>query len=262
MRERGWNLTWRVVRRRLNEEADRAATEGVQWAAARRATGMQRRPRGWTGTDACTFLLQVGPTVLAQPAISLPALQAVRLAAAAESGRAMAALEAPIQRVAMLLQEAGAQLDEEATDDSVAYDRLACWFGTSDKAKNAAIAEAETNSEGLRSEVGTRSGRGGELQTQIEPTMTDLPVKKEALASGLAIREKAITTLKNAISVLCMHNAGLLPVGAAVQESVGSALRWAALGHGEMLELDVEGAGQRDCRPAAAGPRLRPRCCS
>ena len=29
----GWVLRWRAVRRRLNEEADRAATEAVKWAA-------------------------------------------------------------------------------------------------------------------------------------------------------------------------------------------------------------------------------------
>ena len=37
--ERGWTLTWRAVRRRLNKEADRAATEGVLWAAALQAEG-------------------------------------------------------------------------------------------------------------------------------------------------------------------------------------------------------------------------------
>ena len=29
---RGWNIQWRAVRRRLNQEADRLATAGVQWA--------------------------------------------------------------------------------------------------------------------------------------------------------------------------------------------------------------------------------------
>ena len=37
--ERGWTLAWRAVRRRLNEEADLAATEGVLWAAALQAEG-------------------------------------------------------------------------------------------------------------------------------------------------------------------------------------------------------------------------------
>ena len=30
---RGWSLTWRAVRRRLNEAADELATRGVFWAA-------------------------------------------------------------------------------------------------------------------------------------------------------------------------------------------------------------------------------------
>ena len=40
LHERTWNLSWLAARRRLNEEADRAATEGVQWAANMRDQGL------------------------------------------------------------------------------------------------------------------------------------------------------------------------------------------------------------------------------
>ena len=40
LHEHGWDLSWVAVRRRLNTEADRAATEGLLWAAERLAEGL------------------------------------------------------------------------------------------------------------------------------------------------------------------------------------------------------------------------------
>merc|ERR1719343_1575710 len=52
---------------------------------------------------------------------------------------------------------------------------------------------------------------------------------------------ESITILKNAILVLSRHQAGLLQMTPAVQESIGAALRWVALKHKEQLELGIEG---------------------
>ena len=47
--EKGWQLMWRAVRRRLNHAADEAATEAVAWAHRLRAQGdlMPRRHIEW-----------------------------------------------------------------------------------------------------------------------------------------------------------------------------------------------------------------------
>ena len=37
----GWHLSWQAVRRRLNQEADALATNGVQWAASLREQGQR-----------------------------------------------------------------------------------------------------------------------------------------------------------------------------------------------------------------------------
>merc|ERR1740129_1259432 len=84
--------------------------------------------------------------------------------------------------------------------------------------------------------------------------MKELAEKKAALEEATSIREKeysaftareqemvqAVTMLKNAILVLGRHNAGLLQMTPGVQESLGAALRWAALKHEEMIEMVSE----------------------
>mmetsp|Transcript_59641 Transcript_59641/g.130955 ORF Transcript_59641/g.130955 Transcript_59641/m.130955 type:complete len:773 (-) Transcript_59641:17-2335(-) len=166
------------------------------------------------------------------------------------------AKDTPVQRVIKLLQEMKGQLEKEVTADAGAYDKMVCWCETNDKAKSKAITEADARITELLSEVEARSGRDGELATKIEHLKAEIVAQKEALAGATALREKelaefnseendmtqAVTMLKNAILVLSRHNAGLLQLTPALESSVGSALRWAALKHEEMLELGAEGS--------------------
>jgi len=82
----------------------------------------------------------------------------------------------------------------------------------------------------------------------------ELAEKKKSLSTATSLREKehgefnaeekekiqAVTMLKNAITILGKHNAGLIQMTPAVQESMNSALRWVALKHEELLEMNVE----------------------
>merc|ERR1719446_1079066 len=97
----------------------------------------------------------------------------------------------------------------------------------------------------LEAEIQSRAARDGQLSVKIEAMKKELAEKKQALKEATAIREKeaaefnaeekekiqAVTMLKNAITILGKHNAGLLQMTPAVQESMGAALHWVALKH-------------------------------
>jgi len=174
--------------------------------------------------------------------------------------------ETPIQRVVKLLEEMKSQLSSEAKADSETYDKMACWCETSEKEKKKAIEDADTKITELESEVGSGAARDGELATKIEHLKQELAEMKESLAKAMAIREKeaadfrdeeketvqAVAMLKNAVLVLSKHNSGLIQMTPAVTESMGSALRWVALKHEEMLELAsrAPGSALRGDKPA------------
>merc|ERR1719456_391917 len=58
--------------------------------------------------------------------------------------------ETPIQRVVKLLTEMKEQLEKEAEEDQVQYDKNVCWCETNDKEKTKAIADAEAHIEDLK----------------------------------------------------------------------------------------------------------------
>jgi len=162
--------------------------------------------------------------------------------------------ETPIQRVVKLLQEMKSQLDKEVAADAEMYDKMVCWCETNDKAKTKAIADAEASMTDLESDIQARAARSGALSTNIAAKKNELAEKKEALKAATALREKeagefnaeekekiqAVTMLKNAITILGKHNAGLIQMTPAVEESMGSALRWVALKHEELLAINAE----------------------
>jgi hypothetical protein len=167
--------------------------------------------------------------------------------------------ETPIQRVVKLLGEMKAQLDKEVAGDAEAYDKMVCWCETNDKEKTKAIADADTSMSDLQADIESMAARDGQLSTQIAALKEELAEKKAALKKATAIREKeyaefnageretiqAVTMLKNAITILGKHHAGLLQMTPAMQESMGTVLRWVALKHEEMLEMGVEHSALR-----------------
>jgi chromosome segregation ATPase len=170
-----------------------------------------------------------------------------------------AAKESPIQRVVKLLQEMKAQLEKEVSGDAELYDKMVCWCETNDKEKTKAIADADTSLNDLQADIESRAAREGQLGTKIAALKEELAQKKAALKKATEIREKeraefyaeeneavqAVTMLKNAIQILSKHHAGLIQMTPALQESMNSALRWAALKHEEMLEMNIEPSALR-----------------
>lgn len=193
-----------------------------------------------------------------------------------ETGSNVAQKPTPLQRVVTLLQDMKAQLEKEAMKDSEAYDKMVCWCTTNEKEKTTAIADADALDNELVAQVEMLSAGNAALGTNIAKMKEDLAKMKSALATATAIREKelaefnskekemvqAITMLKNAILVLKRHNAGLLQLSPAVQASMGSAMRWIALKHEEMTEMQMEGltmVDKPDARQRAALISLRTR---
>lgn len=180
--------------------------------------------------------------------------------------------EQPINRVITLLQEMKGQLEKEAASDSDTYSKMTCWCENNDKLKTTAIADADQKITELLTTVESSAAKLAELGTKIEHKKVELQEQKDALKQARTIREKdyaafnaeekelieSITILKNAVEVLGRHQAGLLQMTPAIQESVGSALRWVALKHEELTEMDLEGIKRTKIAPsllslAAAG---------
>jgi len=165
----------------------------------------------------------------------------------------------PIHRVLKLLKEMEAQLAKESASDSQAYDTMVCWCETNDKEKTQAIQDGEATTTDLLSQVQAYAARDGEVATKIETLKQDIAERKLALSKATELRERAagefrgeekelvqaVTMLKNAIIVLSRKQAGLLQVGPELQESVGSALRFAAFKHEEMLQMRTANAEQQ-----------------
>lgn len=165
------------------------------------------------------------------------------------------AKDTPLQRVVKLLEEMKAQLEKEAEEDQIQYDKSVCWCETNDKEKTKAIADADAHMTDLTGEIESRAARDAELQVEIEHLKKTIAEETQALADATAIREKeygeftdsekelvqAVTMLKNAILVLSRHHSGLLQLTPAVEQSLGSVLSWAAAKHEEMIASKAAG---------------------
>jgi len=179
--------------------------------------------------------------------------------------------ETPIQRVVKLLSEMKAQLDKEVSNDAEMYDKMVCWCETNDKAKTKAIADADASMGDLEADIQSMAARDGELGVKIEAKKKELASLKDSLKKATALREKeagefnaeeketiqAVTMLKNAVTILGKHNAGLLQMSPAVEESMGSALRWVALKHEELLAMGVERSALRGSSPTTVASLLQ-----
>merc|ERR1719443_1006140 len=156
-----------------------------------------------------------------------------------------------------------AQLDKEVANDAEMYDKMVCWCETNDKEKTKAIADADASMVDLEADIQSMAAKDGELSVKIDALKKELAEKKASLQKATELREKeaaefnaeeketiqAVTMLKNAITILGKHNAGLLQMSPAVQEAMGSTMRWAALKHEEMLAMSFERSSLRGNAP-------------
>merc|ERR1719498_635564 len=146
------------------------------------------------------------------------------------------------------------QLEKEVAGDAELYDKMVCFCETNGKEKTKAIADADASMNDLSTDIQARAARNGELEVKIDAKKAENAENKKSLAEATALREKehaefnaeekekitAVTMLKNAITILGKHNAGLIQMTPAIQESMGAALRWVALKHEEMLAIAAE----------------------
>jgi len=170
----------------------------------------------------------------------------------------------PVSKVVTLLKDMITQLEKEAESDEEVYEAMGCWCETNDKEKTKAIADADASMSDLESDIQAAAARNGELEVKIAAMKKEITEKTESLKTATALREKehgefnaaekesiqAVTMLKNAITILGKHHAGLLQMTPAVQESMGSALRWVALKHEELSEMEVEHNALRGSSPS------------
>eukprot|EP00747_Dinoflagellata_sp_TGD_P031138 gnl/TRDRNA2_/TRDRNA2_135085_c1_seq13.p1 gnl/TRDRNA2_/TRDRNA2_135085_c1~~gnl/TRDRNA2_/TRDRNA2_135085_c1_seq13.p1 ORF type:complete len:761 (-),score=273.78 gnl/TRDRNA2_/TRDRNA2_135085_c1_seq13:201-2483(-) len=161
--------------------------------------------------------------------------------------------DSPVERVIKLLEEMKQTLDSEADKDKEQYDKIKCWCDTNDMEKTKAISDAEEKISQLEADSQRMAARNAQLTVQIEALKTELIKDKGSLKTATELREKenaefmaeekstvqAITNLKNAIRILSKHNAGLIQMTPALQESVSSVLRWVATKHDELKVMDI-----------------------
>jgi len=121
-----------------------------------------------------------------------------------------------IRKVVTLLEDMKAGVEKEGEEDTVAYDKYACWCETNDKEKTAAIANAEKMIDDLTSAIEGFAALSSKLKTEIEKLEEDLAAANSALETAAAERAKekaefeaqeadmkaALSALNEAIQVL------------------------------------------------------------
>jgi chromosome segregation ATPase len=130
----------------------------------------------------------------ARVALLLGASWASGLASAGSTVQAVAAdQQNPIGKVVTLLQEMKAQVEKEAQQDELAYDKYMCWCTTNRKEKTAAIENAEQQIADLTAFLAEAAGTEAALKSEIESLTAGIAEDQEALASATTLRadEKA-----------------------------------------------------------------------
>jgi len=126
----------------------------------------------------------------------------------------------PVSKVITLLNDMVKQLENESKEDADAYDAMMCWCTTNDKAKTAAIAEAEADIASLTAAIEAFTGASSKLNTEIENLEKELAANTDALDKATAVRQKelaefnaeeksslqTISSLKGAVGALAKHH--------------------------------------------------------
>merc|ERR550514_2373190 len=114
------------------------------------------------------------------------------------------------------------ELEKEAEEDEVIYEKLVCWCNTNDKEKTKSIKIAETRIEELTHSIEEGTAASARLNTEIANLDKEVAANKNALDKAAAMRTKdlaefnaeekdllqSISSLKAAITVLSKHHGG------------------------------------------------------
>merc|ERR1719213_1482674 len=126
----------------------------------------------------------------------------------------------PVSKVITLLNDMVKQLEKEAKEDDETYDTMQCWCITNDKAKTAAIADAESSIAELTAAIQSYTALSSKLNTEIGNLEAELAANNDALDKATAVRKKelaefnaeekpslqTIASLKGAIGKLAKHH--------------------------------------------------------
>merc|ERR1719359_1835594 len=114
------------------------------------------------------------------------------------------------------------ELEKEAEEDEVTYDKIVCWCNTNDKEKTKSIKQAEIKISELTTSIEEGTATSARLNTEIANHEKEVAANKNALDQAQAMRTKdlaefteeekdllqSIGALKNAIAVLSKHHGG------------------------------------------------------
>merc|ERR1719478_742681 len=98
--------------------------------------------------------------------------------------------ERPIMRVVGLLQDMKKELEEEAANDQVLYDKLVCWCETNDKEKTKAIADGNTAIDELSAKIEENTALASTREVEIGALKKEVAELTEALAKAEELRTK------------------------------------------------------------------------
>lgn len=108
----------------------------------------------------------------------------------AAQGAVYASEEGPIGKVVRLLSEMKAQVETEAQQDMLAYNKYMCWCTTNRKEKTLAIESAKQQIADHTMFLEEAAGTEAQLKTAIEGLTADIAEDQEALQSATGIREE------------------------------------------------------------------------
>jgi len=98
----------------------------------------------------------------------------------------------PIRKVITLLEEMKVQVEKEAKEDLLAYDKYMCWCATNRKEKTAAVEVAEERIDGLTAFLEEASAKAGALKTEIAGLAAEIAEDQDALATATSVREEEL----------------------------------------------------------------------
>jgi len=140
----------------------------------------------------------------------------------------------PVSKVITLLNDMVKQLEKEAKEDDETYDTMQCWCITNDKAKTAAIADAESSIAELTAAIQSYTALSSKLNTEIGNLEAELAANNDALDKATAVRKKelaefnaeeksslaTIASLKGAVAALSKHHEASLLQSESTEETM------------------------------------------
>mmetsp|Transcript_48235 Transcript_48235/g.104948 ORF Transcript_48235/g.104948 Transcript_48235/m.104948 type:complete len:666 (+) Transcript_48235:87-2084(+) len=139
--------------------------------------------------------------------------------------------ERPVTKVVNLLKDMQAQLEADEKNDKTTYEKLVCWCQNNKKAKEEAVATANSRITDLTAAIQEYAAESAKLEVEISQHKKEIAQGKNALSMARADREhgaeawyadekdliQAIAALKNALKQLELPQTSLIHVAHVAQ---------------------------------------------